>query len=183
MRHLSTAELVFGLDGIRAAPAETGTLVMIVRRPAEMEREVVDHAELSVELGLVGDNWLVRGSRQTADRSADPERQLTLMSARAIDLFAAGERERWALAGDQLYVDLDLSEANAPAGTRFAIGTAVVEVTAAPHNGCTKFVQRFGRDASRLVNSPEGKAMHLRGVNAAVIQHGVIAVGDPVAKL
>jgi MOSC domain-containing protein YiiM len=164
------------LDHVRAAPADEGTLELIARRPAVGEREVLDEGELDLEVGLVGDGWSARG------KHPNPKAQLTLMSARAAAVIA-GDRERWALAGDQLYVDLDLSADNLPAGTRLAIGTAVVEVTDAPHLGCEKFSQRFGAEARELVNSPDGVALNLRGINARVVEQGTIRRGDAVRKL
>jgi MOSC domain-containing protein YiiM len=132
--------------------------------------------------GLVGDNWRIRGSSRTADGSAHPDMQLTLMNARLIALVAQS-RERWPLAGDQLYVDLDLSADNLPPGSHLALGTAVIEVSAQPHTGCQKFVERFGLDAMKFVNSPAHKHLHLRGINARVVRSGVIRVGDVAKKL
>ncbi len=177
-RHFSTAELKARLADVRAAPADVGRLELVVRRPVEGEREVLDAGELDLEHGLVGDRW----SRGKRGRAADPATQLTLMSARAAEL-VAGSRERWALAGDQLYVDIDLSEANLPAGTRLAIGEAVVELSAEPHTGCKKFVSRFGLEAMLFVNSPEGRALRLRGANARVVEPGIVRPGDEVRKL
>lgn len=173
--HLTTAELEAGLDQIRQAPTDAGTLELIVRRPRSEERDLLTQGELNREEGLAGDNWQHRAT-------ANLEAQLTIMNARAAQLVAQS-KERWPLAGDQLYVDLDLSDANLPPGSRLAIGEAVVEVSALPHNGCKKFVQRFGLDAMNFVNSPEGKALHLRGINAKIIQPGAIRVGDVVRKL
>ena len=104
------------------------------------------------------------------------------MSARAADL-VGGTRERWALAGDQLYVDLDVSEANLPAGTRLAVGTAVTEISALPHTGCKKFVARFGLEAMLFVNAPDGRALRLRGVNARIVESGLVRPGDEIRKL
>lgn len=174
-----------GMDGIahvEASPRDRGTLEMIVRRPAVGDREVVDVGELTCDEGLVGDTWRTRGSRHTADGSAEVERQLTLMSSRAVAMFA-GEREHWPLAGDQLFVDLDLSGDNLPAGTRLRIGDAVVEVSAAPHTGCAKFRQRYGAEAVRIANSPDGKRLRLRGINASVVAPGTVRTGDEVVKL
>jgi MOSC domain-containing protein YiiM len=155
---------------------------MIVRRPAVGAREVVDEAQLDPAQGLLGDNWLARGYPHSADGAARPEMQLTIMNARAIALVAV-ERARWPLAGDQLLVDLDLGVENLPAGSRLAIGSAIVEVTAEPHTGCKQFAQRFGKDAVRFVNSPEGKQRRLRGLNARIVQPGTVRVGDLVRKL
>jgi len=174
------AELETGLDHIRQSPADNGPLMMIVRRPRVNERELVTEAQLDSLEGLVGDNWRAKGSWSTLDGSAHPDMQLTIMNARVIDLVAQGQ-ERWPLAGDQLYADLDLSEANLPAGTRLAIGSAVVEVTAVPHSGCQKFKARFGREAMKFVNRSQD--LHYRGINAKVIQPGIIRVGDCLRKL
>ena len=182
VRHLSAAELEAGLDEIRQAPKDRGTLALIVRRPAVDEREVIEEGQLSLDEGLVGDTWRTRRSSRTADGSAHPEMQLNIINARAIALIAPDAARR-PLAGDQLHVDLDLSEANLPPGTRLAIGDAIIEVTAQPHTGCQKFRARFGTDAFKFVNSPAGMEMHLRGINAKVVQPGTIRVGDSVRKL
>ena len=182
IRHLSIEELEEGLEHIRQSPREDGTLKMIVRRPEVDTREVIQEGELNTEIGLVGDTWKTRGSRQMPDGSANPNAQITLTNARAVALLAQSE-DRWSLAGDQLYVDLDLSDENLPAGTRLTIGTVVLEVTAEPHTGCKKFAERYGTDATKFVNSKEGKRLHLRGINAKVVEAGTIRVGDVVRKV
>lgn len=179
--HLDLSRLEAGLAAIRLAPADGGRLEMIVRRPRDEEREIVEEATLDLELGLVGDNWKTRGSRRTPDGSANPDAQITIMGARVAALVAC-ERERWALAGDQLFLDLDLSRENLPPGTRLAIGTAVLEVTAMPHTGCGKFTERFGVEAMKFVNSPLGRDLQLRGVNAKVVEPGTVRVGDVARK-
>ena len=182
VEYRSMSELEVGMEYIRQAPKDRGTLKMIVRRPQDDERDVIEQGELSLTEGLVGDNWKARGSKHTPDGSANPHAQITVMNARCISLLAQNE-SRWALAGDQLYVDFDLSDENIPPGTRLAIGSAVIEVSAVPHSGCKKFSDRFGVEAMKFVNSPEGKQLHLRGINARVIQSGTIRVGDVVAKI
>lgn len=182
VRHLSAVELEAGLDHIRQSPKDGGTLELIVRRPAVDEREILDEGQLALDEGLVGDTWRTRGSSRTADGTSHPDMQLNIINARAIALIAPDAVLR-PLAGDQLHVDLDLSEANLPPGTRLAIGTAVIEVTAQPHTGCQKFRARFGTDALKFVNSPVGKELHLRGINAKVVQAGTIRAGDRVSKL
>lgn len=180
--YLTTEQLEAGLDRVRQAPKDGGRLEMIVRRPRVDAREVLEEGELDLEMGLVGDSWLERGSSRTADGSAHPDMQLNVINARLLDLVAQ-DKARWQLAGDQLIVDFDLSEENIPPGTQLAIGSAVIEVTAQPHTGCQKFVARFGREAMLFVNSPVGKQLHLRGINARVVQPGTIRQGDAVCKV
>ncbi len=180
--HLSMEELEAGLDHIRQSPRENGVVKLIVRRPNVDERELLQEAELSLSDGLVGDNWKPRGSKSMPDGSANPEAQVTVMNARAAALVAQSD-ERWPLAGDQLYVDFDLSDENIPPGTQLQIGSAVLEVSAKPHTGCNKFSSRFGVEALKFVNSPEGKHLHLRGINTKVVKAGTFRVGDAVKKL
>lgn len=182
MEHPTVEELQAGLAVIRSAPKECGVLELIVRRPAVGVRDVLETGELDLAEGLAGDTWKDRGSTRTDDGRRHPDMQLNIMSSRAVALVAR-EKSRWALAGDQLYVDLDLSAANLPPGTRIAIGAAVVEVTSQPHTGCAKFVERFGLESMKFVNSPVGRALQLRGINARVVQSGTIRTGDAVMKL
>ena len=179
---LEADALEAGLPEILASPEDEGVVKMIVRRPGVGEREVVESGELDLAEGLVGDNWRLRGSRQTEDGKAHPEMQLNLMNSRVIAL-VAGSRDRWPLAGDQLFVDLDLSKENLPAGTRLAMGSAIVEVTSVPHLGCKKFVARFGLEAMKFVNSRRGKKLCLRGINAKVVKPGRVSTGDPVRRM
>ena len=182
MRHLTTEELQAGLEAIRQSPKDEGVLELIVRRPHIGEREVLDEGQLDIVDGLVGDTWSTRGSRRSKDGLAHPDMQLNIMNARVIALVAQ-DRERWHLAGDQLFMDLDLSGVNLPPGTRLAVGSAVIEVTAEPHTGCQKFVSRFGLDAMMFVNSPVGRELNLRGINARVVKPGTIRVRDVARKV
>jgi MOSC domain-containing protein YiiM len=175
-------ELAAALEEIRAAPADRGEVRLVVRRPAPGERETLAEATLDPVEGIVGDDWSRRRSGSTADGGPDPRAQVTLMGAR-VAAAVAGDPARWALAGDQLYVDLDLSETNLPAGTRLRVGSAVLEVSAKPHTGCAAFASRFGTDALRFVGTPEGRALRLRGMNARVIERGVVRPGDVVERI
>jgi len=181
-KHLTMAELEAGLGTIRQSPKDEGVIALIVRRPQVDVREVLEKGELDLVEGLVGDTWKVRGSSRTPDGAAHPDMQLNIMNARVIALLAR-EKDRWPLAGDQLFIDMDVSSENLPPGTRLALGSAVIEVTDQPHTGCKKFEARFGLDALKFVNSRLGRQLQLRGVNAKVAQPGVIRVGDLVKKL
>ena len=175
-KHLTTAELEVGLEHIKLSPKNEGPVKLIVRRPERDAREILDQAELHPDYGLIGDSW------RTRSENPRPTNQLTIMNARAIALFAQ-HKNRWHLAGDQLFVDLDLSSENLPPGTQLALGASVIEVSDEPHTGCKKFVARFGVDAMNFANSPLGRQLNLRGINAQVIRGGVVRIGDYARKL
>lgn len=181
MAHLSTAQLEAGLDAIRRSPTTDGTVDLLVVRPGVDERVELDEARLDPAVGMVGDTWATRPSGRTPDSAPHPDMQLNIMNSRVVALLAQ-DPQRWSLAGDQLYLDLDLSADNAPAGARLALGSAVIEVTDQPHRGCGKFAARFGRDALRFVNSELGRQLRLRGINARVVQAGIVRRGDTVTR-
>jgi hypothetical protein len=176
------AALTAGLEEVRRSPTDDGSLRLIVRRPAVDERELIAAGRLDDSDGLVGDTWRTRGSSRRPDGAANPEAQITVMNTRLATLLA-GSLDAASIAGDQLYVDLDLSVTNLPAGSQLAVGEALLEVSETPHTGCAKFGGRFGADALRFVSTPEGREMRLRGMNTRVIRGGAIRVGDPVRKL
>ncbi len=182
VKHLTMQELEAALEQLRAAPKNDGVVELIVRRPRTDEREVLEAAELDPVKGLIGDNWCVRPSSKTPDRSPHPEMQINIMNSRVTALVAQA-KDRWPLAGDQLYIDMDLGKENLPGGTRLAIGSAVLEVSPLPHTGCNKFIARFGADAMKFVNSPIGRELCLRGINARIIQGGVIRIGNIATKI
>jgi len=180
--HRTTDELTAGLADVRRSPADDGTVELIVCRPARGEREILDAADLDLADGLVGDTWGTRPSSKTGDGTPHPDMQITLINARFAALVAV-DPERRALAGDQLYLDLDLSAANVPPGTRLMVGSAVIAVTDIPHTGCAKFGRRFGHDAMEFVQTAVGRELNLRGVMARVTTPGVVKTGDVVRKL
>jgi hypothetical protein len=181
MRHLSLDELNAGLDEIRNSPRDNGPLLMIVRRPLENEREMLAEAQITISSGLVGDIWSTKPSSSTPDGGPHPAKQITIMNCRAAQHISSSP-DRWALAGDQLFVDMNLGYENLPPGTQLAIGTAILEVSEPPHRGCKKFAGRFGQDAMRFVNSDAGRELNLRGINCKVIQSGLIKKGDTLQK-
>ena len=181
-RHLDMKELKDGLPEILRSPKDHGRLEGIVVRPEKGERLDVDERRISLDGGLEGDRWGKGTSKTTSDGRPDPDVQICIMNARCISLIAT-ERANWPPAGDNLFVDLDISRANLEAGQRLALGTAIIEITGAPHNGCAKFIERYGRDACLFVNSQEGKRLRLRGVYARVVQDGLVTVGDSITKI
>ena len=173
--HLSTEQLEQGVEHILGSPTDNGELKLIVRRPDVDERETPQHAHLDVEVGLVGDSWSTRAK-------VVPDMQLNIMNSRVVDRVARS-KDRWPLAGDQLFVDMDLSGDNLPPGTQIALGDAILEVTEPPHTGCKKFAARFGVDAMVFVNSGRGKTLNFRGICAKVVKSGDISVGDVARKI
>jgi MOSC domain-containing protein YiiM len=180
--YTTAAEMQQGLDHIQQAPKDMGSLELIVARTATDKRQTYEECTLTPEAGVPGDYW-ARGCWKTLpDGSPHPDVQVTLMNARVISLLAQ-TKDRWALAGDNLIVDMDLSGANLPPGQQLAIGTAILQITDIPHTGCASFIRRYGADAQRFVNSEQGKRLSLRGIYARIVQAGVIRVGDTVRKV
>ena len=182
IEHLSLTELEAGLEEIRRSPKDQGVLELIVRRPQENAREVLDHGILDRAVGLVGDDWQSRPNPTSEDGKAHPDMQIDIMNSRVIALVAQ-TKDRWQLAGDQLFVDLDLSAENVPPGTKISIGSAIIQATDQPHTGCSKFAARFGLDALKLISSPIGRELQLRGICAKVVSDGEIRPGDVVKKI
>ena len=181
-RHRSTEELEAALRNIREAPATSGTIQLIVRRPAEDAREVLSEARINADEGIEGDTWSQRGTSLSADGGPHPNKQITIMNSRAAEA-VIGPIERWPLAGDQIYADLDIGHEALPAGTQLTVGDAVLEVAVEPHTGCAKYAARFGSEALRFVNTGEGRELRLRGVNCRVVRPGTVRVGDAVSRI
>ena len=181
-RDRSAEALEAALRNIREAPASSGTIQLIVRRPGEDAREVLSEARINADEGIEGDTWNQRGTSLSADGGPHPNKQITIMNARAAEAII-GPIERWLLAGDQIYADLDIGHEALPAGTQLSVGDAVLEVAVEPHTGCAKYAARFGREALRFVNTGEGRDLRLRGVNCRVVQPGTVRVGDSVSHI
>ena len=169
--HLELRALLTGLRALPAAGADRGHVALIVRRLADGSRETPESVRLCSEEGVPGDDWSRRPPR-------NPEAQLAVMRLGVAELIANGQP--LTLFGDNLIVDLDLSAANLPTGSRLRVGAALVEVTPKPHNGCRKFRARFGDGALRLVSIRELRHRNLRGVYLRVIEGGDVAVGDEI---
>ena len=181
--HLTAEDIEAHLDYVMDAPADRGRLEAIVVRPASDQRALREAVYLSPEGGLEGDRWAATAAQSVPGDGKDPRaQQVSLMNARLLRLIAADD-ERMALAGDNLIVDLDLSQANLPAGQKLAIGEVVIQISDQPHTGCGKFAQRFGPDAVRFINAAERKPLRLRGVYARVLEAGTIHTGDAIHKI
>jgi hypothetical protein len=179
--HRSPEALQAGLPHILQSPRDGGRVDAIVVRPSTDGRQNLASCHFDVGSGAVGDRWVKRFPSPPLPGMSEQESQVTIMNSRAVQLLA-GDRDRWALAGDQLYVDLHLGSDNLKTGDRLRVGSVVLEVTPMAHNGCRKFAARYGEAALAFVNSPEGKRLHLRGIYVRVVQPGVIQVGDLVRK-
>ena len=182
VNHLDMNGLEAGIDYILDTPADKGLVRMIVSRPETGIRKILKSASLDTIEGLIGDNWKDRGSSSTSDKSADPETQITIMNSRVIELIAHSS-DRWKLAGDQLFIEIDISRNNLPPGSKLKVGSAIIEVSGKPHTGCQKFSQRFGLDALKFVSTPMAQELCFRGINARVVKSGIVTVGDIVNKI
>lgn len=180
--HLTLEELNNDLAEIRQSPSEKGVLKAIVIRPASDDRTSLTECEISPELGVHGDNWATGCWMTLPDGTPHPDVQVAIMNARVIQLISP-EVDRRPLAGDNLYVDLDLSVDNLQPGDQLSVGSGILEITEVAHNGCGKFAERFGADAVKFVNSAAGRKLRLRGIYARIVKAGAIHVGDKISKL
>lgn len=181
--HVSREKILDGLVGVlNDSPRDSGLLQEIVIRPAENQRKCLQNVRLSPKGGLEGDRWALGCWKKQKDGRPHPDVQVAIMNSRFIDLIAKS-KEFWPLAGDNLYVDLHLSEEYLAVGQFLRIGTAIIQITAQPHLACRKFALRFGFDAARIVNTEMGKYLRLRGVYARVVIAGLVEVGDKLEKV
>lgn len=181
-RHLTLAELQAQLPDILASPRDRGVVQGIVIRPGAGERRDVDSSEISLAGGVHGDHWAKGCWKSTEAGLPHPDVQICMMNARCIAAIAQ-ERDNWPPAGDNLFIDMDLTPDNMPTGQQLAIGSAIIEITGTPHTGCSDFIARYGRDACLFVNTGEGKRLRLRGIYARVVRDGKVSVGDRVSKV
>ncbi|MCX4026571.1 MOSC domain-containing protein [Endozoicomonas sp. SM1973] len=180
--YTSREGLELALEIIKQSPKQEGSVKLIVCRPSVDQRKVLEVGELSLEEGLLGDNWKQRELTRSKNGMVKVDNQLNLMNSRVIEAITT-DKEQWQLAGDQFYVDFDLSYENTPPGAQLLIGNAIIEVTEEPHLGCKKFADRFGMDAVKFVNSEQGKQLNLRGINAKIIKPGLVKVGSIIKKI
>ena len=181
-RHLNREELQAGLPHILASPDDDGVLEAIVVRPVSEERREVTQCRLTLAGGVESDHWANGCWKSTESGDPHPDVQICIMNARCIGLIAQ-ERENWAPAGDNLFIDMNLTPDNMPPGQRIAVGSVILEITDTPHKGCAKFIRRYGRDACVFVNTGDGDRYKLRGIYARVVQDGTVRTGDRVRKI
>ncbi len=181
-RHLDKQELAAGLPEILKSPKDRGPIESITVRPASEQRRTVNSVAISLAGGVEGDHWAQGCWKSTDAGKPHPDVQICMMNSRCIDLIA-GDKDNWAPAGDNLFIDMDLTPENLPPGTRIAMGTAILEITDTAHKGCAKFIERYGRDACVFVNVGDGDRYKLRGIYGRVVQDGVLSVGDLATKV
>ena len=182
VKHLTKEELQAGLPHILESPQDNGLLEAIVIRPDHGVRRDLQSCEISLALGTHGDHWIKGCHISTEDGKPHPDVQICIMNARCIGLIAQ-ERDRWPLAGDNLFIDLDLRPENLAPGQCLSIGSAIIEISSVPHTACQSFVERYGKAAVVFVSAPKGRAMKLRGIYARVVRDGTVTVGDRVVKV
>lgn len=182
MKYVALNEIETRFDWVLAAPRDVGCVESVVVRPVKNQRSSLNQVMFSPEQGVEGDNWLTDCWKKLPSGESDPEVQVAIMNARMIEVLTR-DKNLWPLAGDQLFVDFDLSVNNLAVGDRLQVGAALLEITAEPHRGCRKFKKRFGADALAFVNSPQGDQHRLRGVYARIVSAGEVGVGDSVSKV
>jgi hypothetical protein len=169
-RFQTTETLEAGLQQI-AAPKDRGKVVLLIARGEGGRREILESVRLEPDAGMPGDAWGRRPKRK-------PETSIAVMQSDAAELIANGQPVE--LSGDNLYLALDLSKENLPAGSRLRAGETILEVTPYPHNGCAKFQARFGEEAVRFTARPDLRHRNLRGIYMRVVKGGEVRAGDPI---
>ncbi len=161
------------LARLPASPRDQGRVEGCVLRPAAGERLVAGEIRVTPEDGVLGDAWARSSDRRDGN-------QISLINVHLLRAIAHGDEARMPLSGDNLQVDLDLSERNLPTGARLWIGDAVLEITPDPHRPCRSFHERFGADAVKKVTRANRTGRRGRGVMARVLRAGTIRVGDAI---
>lgn len=156
-----------------ASPRDAGRVVRCVVRPSAGERLAPAEVRVTPEGGVEGDRWATAAHRR-------PGNQVSLINVHVIDSLSGGDEARARLSGDNLHVDLDLSEANLPVGTTLTIGEVVLQVSSEPHRPCKSFHARFGKSGAQKVARANRLGRRGRGVMAQVVRGGNIRAGDAI---
>lgn len=180
--HRTREELASALPYVAASPKDGGSVALIVVRPDHGRRETPDRVRISAQDGVEGDHWSKGCWLETDDGAPHPDVQINLMCTRAAEVIA-GDPALWPAAGNNFFVDIDLSPDNLPAGTRLALGTAEIEITDQPNKGCQVFIDHYGRDACIFVNTGPGWSLRMRGLYARVVQNGDVRLDDRIRKV
>ena len=173
-RFRSLADLEQMLRTMPPSGEDVGHVALVMRRCEGGRRETLDSVVLAPDLGVAGDAW-------SRDEQRSPDMQIAVMEKGVAEMIANGQP--LTLFGDCLVLDLDLSAGNLSPGSRLQIGGAVLEVTPKPHNGCRKFLARFGEGALHLVSMPTLRHRNLRGVYMRVEVAGEVKPRDLVKVL
>ncbi|CAN1577166.1 hypothetical protein MCELHM10_04085 [Paracoccaceae bacterium] len=177
---ISPEALTAALPEVLAAPRELGAVRLLCMRPKPNLRSFPDRLTLTRAAGVVGDFEASRPWLVLEDGSPDPRNQVSIMSARVLDLVWRDGNPR-SHPGDNIACDLDLSHANLPAGTLLQAGTAVLRVSDEPNDGCAKWKVRMGKAAYDWTRAHA--AYRLRGLYCSVEQDGEITLEDALLRL
>jgi hypothetical protein len=172
-RHLDRRGLLDALEQLPAAPLDAGKVDLMVARGDQGERILHRHAILTSG-GMPGDRW-------SSSSKYGPEFQLATTRTDFARVVANGQPLE--LHGDNLFLTLDLSTRNLPTGSLLRVGEALLRVTPQAHNGCKKWVQRFGLACMKFNLEPEYQEHHLRGIYLQVVEPGRVALDDRVVVL
>ena len=169
----------------QSSPRDNGVVKLLVIRPETHVRTLPNAVVVSVEQGVVGDKWEAECTIKLENGKSNPDLQIAIINTKVIKEIAQSDfdMDRLALAGDNIYADLNLCEENMPVGQQIQIGNTLLEVTPFPHFGCKKFSERYSVEDLKVVNSTAGKPQHLRGIYVKVIKNGSISIGESIKKI